>query len=289
MYHKFTNEEIETAHKTDLVRFLKARGETVSNKYGHNYWFYDGESICITGNLWFNFYTREGGEAIKFVREFFNKSFPEAIAMLLDVPCTSILRSEIKPETNKSFMLPEANETNNRVISYLTKTRGIDEGVVNAFIDKGLIYEQAQYHNVVFIGTDKQGVPRHAHIRGTGINSTFKMSAAGSSNEYSFHWDGSDDEIFLFEAPIDMLSYITLHPNDWSKHSYVAACSVSDRALHQCLKDNPHIKTVHICFDNDKTGQCASLRVFAQVIKKCYTVDVLIPYRKDWNEDVKCM
>ena len=54
-----------------------------------------------------------------------------------------------------------------RVFAYLTRTRCLDGSVVNAFSKKRMLYEDAKYHNAVFVGYDKDGVARHAHKRGT--------------------------------------------------------------------------------------------------------------------------
>ena len=93
--------------------------------------------------------------------------------------------------------------------------------------------------------------------RGTGSASTYKGNAVGSLTEYSFHWTGKSDRLYLFEAPIDMLSFISMNKDGWRNHSYAAACSVSDKVLFQCLADNPGINRVSICFDSDEPGQDA--------------------------------
>ena len=50
------------------------------------------------------------------------------------------------------FKLPEKNETLNRVYGYLLKTRFLDKEVIDEFVRKGLIYEDKEYHNAVFVG-----------------------------------------------------------------------------------------------------------------------------------------
>ena len=50
-----------------------------------------------------------------------------------------------------------------------------------------------------------------------------------------------------------------MHKENWQEYSYAASCSVSDRVLFQCLKDNPNIKNVFLCFDNDEAGRNAYL------------------------------
>lgn len=73
-----------------------------------------------------------------------------------------------------------------------------------------MIYESAKYHNAVFVGFDQDGAPRHANLRGTGSESTFKGNADGSVPEYSFHWTGRSKYLCLFEAPIDLTKTIPI-------------------------------------------------------------------------------
>lgn len=68
----------------------------------------------------------------------------------------------------KPFVLPPKNDTMRRVFAYLLNHRGIDRDVLCAFVRKGMVYESADYHKVVFVGYDQNGVARHAHKRGTG-------------------------------------------------------------------------------------------------------------------------
>ena len=149
-----------------------------------------------------------------------------------------------------------------------------------------MIYESADYHNVVFVGYDSSGKPRHAHKRGTVTSNPYKGNVAGSQPEYSFHWHGTSNKIFLFEAPIDMLSYISMHKDNWKENSYAASCSVSDRVLFQCLKDNSNIKNVFLCFDNDEAGQTANKRIAEKLSEQNIESKILIPIHKDWNEDL---
>ena len=92
----------------------------------------------------------------------------------------------------------------------------------------------------------------------------------------------------MFEAPIDMLSFISMNKNGWHNHSYAAACSVSDKVLFQCLADNPGINKVTICFDSDEPGQLAAQRITAKLIMQGVNSEILVPVSKDWNEDLLC-
>ena len=123
-------------------------------------------------------------------------------------------------------------------------------------------------------------------LRVDGVHRVGKGNADGSTPEYSFHWNGTSDKIFLFEAPIDMLSYISMNPHNWQQNTYAASCSVADRVLFQCLKDNPNIREVYLCLDNDEAGQKAAKRISDKLFVMGYKSEILTPTYKDWNEDL---
>lgn len=81
------------------------------------------------------------------------------------------------------------------------------------------------------------------------------------------------------------MSYITLHPEDWQSHSYVACCGTSIQPVQKMLERVPQLDTVLLCLDNDEAGHLASQRMNAQLAKH-YTVERLIPENKDWNDDL---
>lgn len=285
-YIHFTKEQREQARQTDLANFLVSRGEKV-RKSGSEYEWLDGsQKVTIRGHLWYHQYEQKGGDAVDFVRRFYNKDYAEAVQILLNDCGGQIVNSQTTERERKPFILPARNDRMSRVFSYLLLTRGIDKDVLYEFMCRKIIYESDDYHNAVFVGYDSNGKPRHAHKRGTVTNNPYKGNVAGSQSEFSFHWHGTSDKIFLFEAPIDMLSYISMHKDNWQRHSYAASCSVSDRVLFQCLKDNPNIKNVFLCFDNDEAGQTANKRIADKLNSMNIKSEILIPIHKDWNEDI---
>lgn len=285
-YIHFTKEQREQARRTDLANFLISHGEKVK-KSGSEYEWLDGsQKVTIRGHLWYHQYEQKGGDAVDFVRRFYNKDYAEAVEMLLNNCDGQIVNLQTTEREQKPFILPPRNDRMSRVFSYLLLTRGIDKDVLFEFVKNKMIYESAYYHNAVFVGYDSSGKPRHAHKRGTVTSNPYKGNVAGSQPEYSFHFNGTSDKMFLFEAPIDMLSYISMHKENWQEHSYAASCSVSDRVLFQCLKDNPNIKNVYLCFDNDEAGQVANKRIADKLNSMNIKSEILIPIHKDWNEDL---
>ena len=286
-YQYFTDEQKQIAHETDLATLLRLQGESLS-KVGSEYeWNYGCEKISIRKNLWYNQYTQEGGDAIDFLQVYFNMDYAEAMSFLLG-GCNGMIlgKTTKRVEEKKPLVLPKPHDNYRRVFAYLMHQRGIDRDVIYTFIHRKMIYESTKHHNVLFVGYDKHGIPRHAHKRSTGKDSKYKGNVLNSAPEYSFHWCGEGGKIYLFEAPIDMLSYITMHKKHWQKHSYAAACSVSDRVLFQMIEDYPHLKEVFLCFDNDEAGQKASQRISDKLFLKGIKSEILVPHAKDWNEDL---
>lgn len=242
--------------------------------------------VTIRGNLWYHQYDHVGGDAISFVMRFYNKSYPEAVQFLLDKNAGEIVQSTPKAVERKKFVLPERDWDKNIAFDYLNHTRDINKDVITEFFKVGLICSTKNkgYHNIVFVGKDSSGIPKHAHLRGT--IGDFKGNVSGGMDEYAFHWNGTSNRIYLFEAPIDLLSYISLNKKEWKQHTYAAACGVSDRVLFQCLKDNPKLDTVYLCLDNDSAGVKATKRIQEKLKELNIKTKILIPINKDWNEDL---
>lgn len=285
-YIHFTEQQKTQARQTDIAELLRSQGETLKRSGSESEWMDGGQKVTIRGNLWYHQYEQVGGDAVDFVRRFYNKSYPEAMEYLLGGSGGTLAVSPSVQKEEKPFVLPPKNDNMRRVFAYLLNRRGIDREVLYAFVHKGMIYESADYHNAVFVGFDSNGNPKHAHKRGTGSESSYKGNVSGSQPEYSFHWSGQSDTLYLFEAPIDMLSFIFMQKEGWRQHSYAASCSVSDRVLFQTLKDNPNIRQVVLCLDSDEPGQTAAKRIADKLFVQGTASEILVPVHKDWNEDL---
>ena len=285
-YIHFTEQQKTQARQTDIAELLRSQGETLKRSGSESEWMDGGQKVTIRGNLWYHQYEQVGGDAVDFVRRFYNKSYPEAMEYLLGGSGGTLAVSPSVQKAEKPFVLPPKNDNMRRVFAYLLNGRGIDREVLYAFVHKGMIYESADYHNAVFVGFDSNGNAKHAHKRGTGSESSYKGNVSGSQPEYSFHWSGQSDTLYLFEAPIDMLSFISMQKEGWRQHSYAASCSVSDRVLFQMLKDNPNIRQVVLCLDSDEPGQTAAKRIADKLFVQGTASEILVPVHKDWNEDL---
>ena len=212
--------------------------------------------------------------------EFYNATFPEAVKMLTGEEGEG--RNSTCPAPSPDFRLPEKEENNERIIRYLTENRGIEKNLVEEWIGSGDIYEEKKHHNVVFVGRDADGIPRYAHCRGTG-ETKYRGDVAESDKSYGFCHRGTDNQLFVFEAAIDLLSFIQLFPKDWKKRSYLSLGGISSAALMAFLSERPQITSVFLCLDNDQAGNEACEKL-AEKIPDGYSAIRLKPSKKDWNE-----
>ena len=199
------------------------------------------------------------------------------------------MKSTKQSEKQKDFRLPEANDNMHRVFAYLIKQRFIAAEVITHFARRKLLYEDKEHHNAVFVGADENGVPRQAHKRGTTtFGKSFRQTVEGSDTRYSFAHFGESKKLFVFEAPIDMLSYLTLHPENWHEHSYIAMNGVYENAVLTALKGHSNLSEIVICTDNDVGGIDAADRLKDVLRENNYeNISRVAPKNKDFNEDLK--
>ncbi len=289
-YIHFTDEQKHRANSVDLVDFLERQGEKLTRS-GREWRWKRYDSVTVLGSEWFRHSRKEGGHAIDFVQEFYNLSFPEAVQWLLggEAGVEWNQTSKSAPAPKKEFKLPRMNSDMRRVFAYLIKQRFIDRDLLTHFARKKLIFEDAEYHNAVFVGVDEKGIARHAHKRGTYTQGEpYKGNVEGSDPRYSFHWNGKSTKLYVFEAPVDMLSFITLYPENWQEYSYVTLDGVTEHALLQQLRHNSHLQEVILCLDHDEAGIEANSRLKDILSENGYSnTNVMQSINKDWNEDLK--
>ena len=274
----YTQAQIDKANAVDLEKFLRAQGETLVRS-GKEYRWKAHDSLTVCGNKWFRHSQSKGGLPVDFVMEFYGKSFPEAVQMLTGEP--GEVQPEADPAPSPAFRLPLRNVTNANILNYLTQERKLSPSLVNFFIAAGDIYEDAAHHNVVFVGRDADGHPRYASSRG--IREKFRQDAAGAEKAFGFAHRGTGKQLLVFEAPIDLLSFIELFPKNWQQHSYLALGGVSAKALQQFLSERPDVERVFLCLDSDKAGEDACKRL-AGLLPDTVSVTRIQPCMKDWND-----
>ena len=292
-FWKFTDEEMDTVKNTDLPDLLEHLGYHLK-RTGRYYTTTEMDSLMIKDRrTWKRYSSGKGGDAITFLQEFEGKGFREAVDYLLEFNGRARApdedrRSRAPPEAEKrpEFVLPPANGDNRRVFGYLRK-RGIAPQVIRMFLNTGLLYEDEKYHNCVFVGRDGEGVPRFASKRGTydKDGASFKRDVLGSDKSVAFPipCDPAIPWVVVFEAPVDLMSFCTLHREAMS--NAIALCGLYEGGLDRYLKDHPHLNHVVLCLDNDGPGQEVAKRLRAEYEGRGLKVSARVPPRgKDWNE-----
>lgn len=217
-YIYFSDGQRLRASSVDLTEFLRHQGEKLIRS-GLEFRLASDHSITIRGSEWFD-HAADQSPSCKI-------SMASAIRRLSHV-CWAANREPSMPPSRgrsnpkKEFALPPANQNMRRVYAYLLKRRFLDRNAVNAFVHAGLLYESCEklkgreYHNAVFVGKDKNGVTRHVHKRSVNdIGRTFRINVESSGPRCSFHHTGFSDRLYVFVAPIDLLSFLTRYPRGW--------------------------------------------------------------------------
>jgi hypothetical protein len=197
------------------------------------------------------------------------------------------------PEQPITLFLPEKAGVSIRLYDYLCVKRGIDSGVVNTLVKKGMLYEDRR-GNVVFVGYDERGKPRFASVRGTYANRVFRMDCAGSDKRYGFNMAAfsPSERLYVFESPIDAMSHASLenaatgNPDEWKRHSRLSLSGTSDAALNFLLNKQNTVKELVFCLDNDPAGREASATMARKYAEKGLQTRTELPAGKDFNEDL---
>lgn len=183
---RFTAEELGIAKQADLCAVAERMGYTVK-RIGHYHTLKEMDSIRIYERSHWCRFSRQydkgenGGSQIDFLRVFAGMDVKEAVFWLLDFVgyrrekepykgryssrrdvLQNLAPAGKKEEKKKPFVLPEFAGSNAYLYRYLEHERMIARPVIDFFVRKGILYEAKNYHNIVFVGTDRDGVPKYA-------------------------------------------------------------------------------------------------------------------------------
>lgn len=301
--NRFTEEELAIAKSVDLTAVASGLGFTVK-RVGRYHTIKEMDSIRIYNRShWFRWSRQyekgsNGGSQIDFLRVFCSMDVKEAVFWLLDfagyrrIPEAEKkvkLKYQVAKGQNeiKVFVLPMPAMNNSYLYSYLREERGLSNQVINYFVDKNLIYESRNYHNVVFKGNDKVGVTRFASMRGVfdKEGKSFKCDVTGNDKNYGFNVTNEESaELVVFEAAIDLMSYMEIFA-DFDSNK-LALGMLADAPLVTFLKENPQISSIRFCLDNDEPGRKATKELCEKYYGVGYEVEDNPPPAgyKDYNE-----
>lgn len=305
-----TPTQIEKARDVDLFSYLNEHEPNELVRVSADIYTtvtFSSLKISASKGKWYHFRTKRGGHtALDFLVYMRGWNFQEAVLHLCnesaahDYTASHASRPKQQPLPPPApFSLPEPHENNKRIIAYLI-SRGIEPKLIYYCINNGLLYEDAKYHNCVFVGKNELEAPCNALLRSSGSRSTFLREWEGSNKFYPFRLTFAPDcnRVHVFESPIDLLSYITImrtKTSDWHKENYLSLNGVHmqanndrelkpPRALQQYLFDHIQVEGIVVCLDNDAAGRgCTEL--IQTLYGKNHTVISRLPESgKDYNE-----
>lgn len=299
-----TKEEIARAKQIDLLTYLRTyEPQELVHVGGSTYSTKSHDSLKINESGVWCWWSRSvgGRSALDYLMLDRNLSLPDAVTLLnqsAPLPLTRQTPAACKTlDKPQGFSLPLRNKNNDCVRAYLAG-RGIAASVMDYCIGTGQIYEQARYHNCVFVGFDVQGEAQYATKRGTG-HDRFFGDVGGSDKRYSFCLaaSGQSATLHLFECAIDVLSYATLCEHkgkSWQSLSLLSLSGVYRPrkdgtytvpcALEQFLHEHPNVKTIALHLDNDKAGRDASAAIARLLGSTHEVLDRPPPSGKDVND-----
>ena len=278
-------EVVARAREMDLLTYLRTyEPQELVHFGGGTYCTREHDSLKISNGKWCWFSRGIGGySALDYLVKVKEMPFTQAVETIMGnlSAAPPAFAPASKAPKEKVLLLPQVNRSATHAVEYLHR-RGIDYELIDFCIKTGRLYESYPYHNVVFVGRDKEQNPRYAAMRGTDEN-RYRGEARGSEKAYGFGHIGTDEKLFVFESPIDLLSYITAVPEEWEKHSYISLGGLSEKAMKRMYTEYPHIHSIYLCLDNDEPGN-ERCRQFVSLIPEELSVYRLEPVKKDWNE-----
>lgn len=299
----FTKEEKAEANNTSVIDYLNKNYGYTFKRSGNGYRCCEHESLFIHDDekSWYwNSHGYGGCDVIEFVKKHEHKSYEEALKSILNpIIAEKTIGYSKAPAKNdlpkeRELLLPAKKDGKyNRVYAYLTKTRCIDPVIVSTLLRKKFIYEDTR-NNCVFVGYNKLGLPAYASLRTTYTERQFRHDAIGSDKSNGFYIRGYNrNKIYVFEAPIDLLSHATLsniksnNVCEWLNTTRLSLGGVSDKALARFCIDYPEVNEIIFCLDNDAAGKEATEKYMLKYADKGYAVHYEPPTLKDYNDDLQ--
>ena len=278
---------------------------------------HDSIVIWEDENKYHRYSNGNGGDAVAFMMEFSGIAESDLNKHDQVNECIRILeqRLKINPELavqqvrykreKPKFVMPEKADTNRKVRDYLCRTRGIEERIVDKWIDEGLLFQEAgKYGNCVFISRDENGKPVYGVKRSADPARKFVVDVEGSDYSQGFFIKGKLDyytkvsdnfasehsSLFVTEAVIDLMSLQSLYlrrrdyelrqqgkldcePDDYenrflnSNWYSLNGCRKYDGLLNT-IASHKGIKDIFLALDNDEAGRNASQAIKEEIQKR---------------------
>lgn len=287
----------------------------------------DHDSLVLDLKRNFFFWNSQGkrGGCVSLYREIMNVGFKEAVLKLmpnidLDKEFVEAVRekpTELSDQDRHRDLYNQLKELNydseenksmRQSIAYLTKTRGLDRDIINKMIGENMIYQISDSYGpkVAFVGRKDNKYISSICQRSVSPKIKFKGDFKNCNYKVGWFYDpetkgqfgekgNADKPLLVFEANIDMISYMSLLKEcgvDYTQFAYLSCSSINhDICIPETCKEYGY-NTVRILFDNDyegkeNWGQNKAKEISSKLSKTGIDAKPIIPdipSCKDWND-----
>lgn len=274
-----SKEEKDRANNVNLLEYLLSIGEPLKSDGNNFYRHEEHDSLVVNSRKnYFSWNSRNvSGNAVTYLMNVYNLPFQHAVKKinndLGDQDLSNFRAPEPTYPSKFNYDINEVSSTEN-VFKYLVHDRKIDPDLVQAFIRADLIKEDA-YKNVVFkwkengelIGTNLQGtreIPEEKRVHADRPYFKKVLPTTKEATNSGFNITrGYPDKLYFFEAPIDLLSYLSLNRTKLTNCRLISMDGLKQQTIIQTLQktmkelemNGRDLESITLCVDNDNAGK----------------------------------
>lgn len=317
--------QIDLQMKIDDVAILCGLNLEKNGRYSLRDCVHDSLVFDLKRNFFFwNSQGKRGG-CVKLYMEIMGVDFKDAVLKLL--PHINLEKEYVETVREKPAELSDKdrhldlynqlkelnfdsdeNKLMRQSIAYLTKTRGLDRDIINKMINEKMIYQISDNYGpkVAFVGRKDNMYISSICQRSVSPKIKFKGDFKNCNYKVGWFYDpetkgqfgekgNADKPLLVFEANIDMISYMSLLKEcgvDYTQFAYLSCSSINhDICIPETCKEYGY-NTVRILFDNDyegkeNWGQNKAKEISSKLSKTGIDAKPIIPdipSCKDWND-----
>lgn len=268
---------------------------TKEKPYETFYW----NSQAVDGNLYNFLRSYENMEA--------KEAFDELKKMAPELAKAEVHEVKAEPYEPEKW---RGHAQHDQAKNYLVGKRRLNPQLVEALFKQGLVRE-LNNGDLFFSWKNSKHQEVGGDVQGTTIDhekfgkrGTRKMIAKGSVKNFGFHFSANDGsgtkKLYVFESPIDALSFYNLHPQIKGEKTFISlnGAGTKIKMIESFIKQYGMPDELHLAMDNDGAGFKGMLRAktvlqpanadpHPELRKMKILFDQPADQFKDWNDALK--